>query len=88
MNNPSTITLTGTIDTNKQRNLNQGWNLISINSLTQIQINTALQGLDYTSIWKFDNNLQDYIQLNPSIDSLEPGKAYWIYLNNPGIFNP
>jgi len=87
MNNPSTITLTGTIDTNKQRNLNQGWNLISINSLTSIVINTTLQDLDYTSIWKFDNNLQDYVQLNPSIDSLEPGKAYWIYLNNPGIFN-
>jgi len=88
LNNPTSVTISGTIDINKQRNLNQGWNLISINSLTQIQINTALQGLDYTSIWKFDNNLQDYIQLNPSIDSLEPGKAYWIYLNNPGIFNP
>lgn len=88
LNNPASITISGTIDNNKQRNLNQGWNLISINSINQIPITSALQGLDYLSVWRFDANIQDYVQLNIATDSLEPGKSYWIYLNSPGIFNP
>src|SRR3989338_5345688 len=88
MNNPNTISLAGNINSNNQVNLQTGWNLIGTNSLSLINVNTALQGLDYTTVWSYDINQQTYIQLNPLIDNFEPGKAYWVYLNNPGIFNP
>jgi len=88
MNNPRTINLAGNINPNNQVNLQAGWNLIGINSLSQININTVLQGLDYTTVWSYDINQQTYIQLNPLTDNFEPGKGYWVYLNNPGIFNP
>jgi len=88
MNNQRSLTIRGPINNSSQINSNSGWNLIGINSLSSISIQAALQNLNYTSVWEYNNLLNNYVQLNPLTDNFEPGKAYWIYLNNSGIFNP
>ncbi|MBS3146648.1 hypothetical protein J4471_03040, partial [Candidatus Woesearchaeota archaeon] len=88
MNNPDAVTFAGNINSNRQRSLSQGWNLISINSVTSINVNSALQGLDYSSVWAYNTDIDDYEELNPNLDQFEPGISYWINLNTNGLFNP
>ncbi|MBS3147046.1 hypothetical protein J4471_05120, partial [Candidatus Woesearchaeota archaeon] len=87
MKGPASVTLQGTVNNNVQKQLIQGWNLIGITGMNTITVQSALQNLDYDSIWKYDHINNEYTQMNAS-DLIQPGVGYWIYLNNPGIFNP
>src|SRR3989338_4590446 len=87
MKGPASVTLQGTVNNNVQKQLIQGCNLIGITGMNTITVQSALQNLDYDSIWKYDHINNEYTQMNAS-DLIQPGVGYWIYLNNPGIFNP
>jgi hypothetical protein len=79
---------TGT-DANFDLKLKTGWNLISLPvSPADSSINSLLSSITgkYDAIYSYDTSLNQYQSYIPgessnSLSTLEPGRGYWIYLN-------
>jgi YVTN family beta-propeller protein len=71
--------------------LSQGWNFISIpKQPPNTSIDHVLSGVstNVAIIWGRDNQGQSWLKYKPSgsnntLTALEPGKGYWVYMNNP-----
>ncbi len=74
-------------------NLSVGWNFISFPKLpVDKSITNVLADVSKNAriVWGFDNNTKEWLKWNPSISTLttiESGKGYWIYMNNPAILS-
>jgi hypothetical protein len=72
----------GTLD------LAEGWNLVGVNSLSSMRVESALAGIEgkYDAVYEFNNETNSYTgYLPPSVTdlkSLKPGLGYWIYMND------
>lgn len=91
MNTPASLPLSGSLAT--PQTLKPGWNLIgpatSINATIDSYLATIMpSGYTYASVWRWNNG--PYVQLNPAIDRLEPGSAYWVdvQIAPPSPFSP
>jgi parallel beta-helix repeat protein len=83
MVNDASITLTGnrTNETGDvpEIDLEQGWNLIGLHNTELTTIDSIIDPaqIDYSSIWEFDENNEQYTELTET-DQFMPAKAYWV----------
>lgn len=76
------------------KTLGAGWNLAGISGTSLKSADSALSGLSsWTYVIPFDSNAQQYQDaiINGNINALttlEPYKAFWIYLNSSGTLTP
>ncbi len=77
------ISINGTLNyangTKPSLTLNQGWNLIGVNSLNNVKIDSLITN---NSLSVFDFNGSNYIELNKSLDYFIPGKGYWVNMQD------
>jgi len=88
MDGPATLDITGLEITDSAIPLYRGWNLVGYDSLSPKQIEEAAASMpDGTCIYGYDSvdkvwlrYIKDESDLLNSLNELEPGKGYWIYV--------
>jgi enterochelin esterase-like enzyme len=76
MTSDASLNLSGT-EATKSVDLNEGWNLVGLNSLSSLPVDTALSSIKdkYSAIYAFNSTTQSYNV--PS--SMDPGAGFWIH---------
>jgi hypothetical protein len=75
--------------------LSKEWNFISFPRLPSdhVPIETAFRDVSHNVcvVWGFDNLNKEWLKYRPSLSStlnfIDFGKGYWVYMNNPGSIN-
>ncbi|MBW3015699.1 hypothetical protein KY330_04720, partial [Candidatus Woesearchaeota archaeon] len=71
--------------------LKQGWNLLGVHSFENVKQVDYLKNIEgkYARLWEYDPSLKT---INPisitDVGEFMPSKAYWIYMNEPGVVLP
>jgi len=65
------------------------WNYLGFPKLSKAKISDVLSGLNYSNMYYTKGGIE-YSTMNNTLEYMEPGKGYMIYLNEPGevTFNP
>jgi hypothetical protein len=91
MSRPGTLNIHGALSGTTMP-LQEGWNLIGCNSLTPLSITDAISSMDSeASVWTYDPGTDGWLGYEPGensndLDSLEPGRGYWIYTPEGGTW--
>jgi hypothetical protein len=75
--------------------LSTGWNLVGYSgssSTTPASAFSSISG-EYSVIWSYDEASQTWSWYIPggsenNLESVVPGQAYWVLMNEPGVFTP
>jgi RHS repeat-associated protein len=88
---PTAVLISGTRATN-DINLEAGWNLIACPADSPMAVIDALSSIGgkYTAVWTYDTQSdywRNFVYRQPdfvnNLNSMQPGKAYWIYMTEP-----
>jgi hypothetical protein len=91
MDESRTLSLTGK-KASPSVEVSEGWNLVGYSSTTPIQIEQGLASLGskVQAVYAFDaveNRYEEYIPGSSSeLTSLDPGRGYWIFANQDGVW--
>ena len=92
MSSPGTLNINGTMPETGIE-LQTGWNLVGCNSLTALDdMESAMSSINGEfSVWTLDQESGEWLNYDPQdsfndLNSIEPGKGYWIYTPEGGTW--
>jgi hypothetical protein len=95
MSQAETLTVQGIL-TDTAVQLRAGWNLVGYKSQLARAVEVCMASIEgkYDSVWTYDSDQGKWLSYAPdvpaflnSLESMEPGKGYWIYAEEECVWN-